>query len=153
MRRAAAEAGSATTCWSTVRNSASPCTSDLIDDFACGHRNRLRNKTNTKPKMNMKTNLLKLAILAFVPAAMLTFTSCSTTTGTEEVTALETADGMAIVDTYRINATVTGIDATKRKITLTTADGKRTTVKCGLEVANFSQIQINDRVSVTTTEE
>ena len=101
----------------------------------------------------MKPNLLKLATLALLPAAMLTFTSCSTTTGTEEVTALETADGMAIVDTYRINATVTGIDATKRKITLTTADGKRTTVKCGPEVANFSQIQINDRVSVTTTEE
>ena len=101
----------------------------------------------------MKTNLLQLATLALLPAAMLTITSCSTTSGTEEIAALETADGMAIVDTFKINATVTGIDATKRKITLTMADGKRTTVKCGPKVVNFGQIQINDRVSVTTTEE
>ena len=101
----------------------------------------------------MKTNLLKLATLALLPAALLTFTSCSTSRGTEEVTALETADGVAIVDTFRTSATVTAIDATKRKVTLTTADGKRTTVKCGPEVVNFSQLEINDRLNVTITEE
>lgn len=101
----------------------------------------------------MKTNLLKLATLTLLPAAMLTFTSCSTTSGTEEITVLETADGVAIVDTFKISATVTAIDATKRKVTLTTADGKRTTVKCGPEVVNFSQIQISDRVNVVVTEE
>jgi len=101
----------------------------------------------------MKTNLLKLAALALVPAALLTFTSCSTTGGDEAVVELETADGVAIVDTINTSATVTAIDATTRKVTLTTADGKSTTVKCGPQVANFDQLQINDRVDITSTEE
>ena len=101
----------------------------------------------------MKTNLLKLATLALVPAAMFTFTSCSTTGGDETVAALETADGAAIVDTIKTSATVTGIDATTRKVTLNLADGKRTTVKCGPAVVNFNQIQINDRLNVVITEE
>jgi len=101
----------------------------------------------------MKNNLQKLAALALVPAAMLTFTSCSTTGGDETIVALETADGVAIVDTIKASATVTAIDATTRKVTLTLADGKRTTVKCGPEVVNFNQIQINDRLNITMTEE
>ena len=105
------------------------------------------------PNTLMKIKLLKLAALAFVPAAMLTFTSCSTTGGEETTVAMETADGAAIVDTTTTTATVTAIDATTRKVTLTMADGKRTTVKCGPAVVNFPQIQINDRVKITTTEE
>jgi hypothetical protein len=101
----------------------------------------------------MKPTTLKLATLALLPAAMLTFTSCSTTSGDEEVAVFETSDGVAIVDTIKISATVTSIDATKRKVTLTMADGKRTTVKCGPEVVNFGQIAINDRVNITMTEE
>jgi len=64
---------------------------------------RLTPSTNTlvnqwnKP---LKTNPLKLATLALLPAVLLTFTSCSTTGGDEEVVALETADGAAIVDTF-----------------------------------------------------
>jgi hypothetical protein len=101
----------------------------------------------------MKSNLLQLAALAWLPAAMLTFTSCSTPGGDETAVALETADGVAIVDTIKTSATVTGIDAATRKVTLTLADGKRTTVKCGPAVVNFNQIQINDRLNVTLTEE
>jgi hypothetical protein len=48
---------------------------------------------------------------------------------------------------------VTAIDAATRKLTLTLANGKRITVKCGPEVANFKQIHINDLVKVTVTEE
>jgi hypothetical protein len=101
----------------------------------------------------MKQSTLKLAALAFLPAAMLTFTSCSTPGGDETVVALETADGVAIVDTMKMSATVTAIDATTRKVTLTTADGKRRTVKCGPAVVNFPQIHINDLVNITITEE
>ena len=103
--------------------------------------------------MKAKSNSLKLAALALLPAALLTFTSCSTPSGNEEITALETADGAAIVDTIKTSATVTAIDGDKRKVTLALADGKRTTVKCGPEVVNFNQIQINDRLNVTITEE
>ena len=49
----------------------------------------------------MKRITLKLATLALLPVALLTFTSCSTTGGDEEVVALETADGAAIVDTFK----------------------------------------------------
>jgi len=101
----------------------------------------------------MKTNLLKLAALALMPAALFAFTSCSTTGGSEEVTALETPDGAAIVETYKTSATVTAIDAATRKVKLTMANGEHTTVKCGPQVVNFSQIEINDRVNVTVTEE
>jgi len=88
-----------------------------------------------------------------LPAALLTFTSCSTTGGDEEIVAVETADGAAIVETFKTTATVTAIDAATRKVTLTMAGGKRTTVKCGPQVVNFSQIQVNDHLNVTITEE
>jgi len=101
----------------------------------------------------MKTNLLKLASLALLPAALLTFTSCSTTGGDETVAVAETANGAVIVDTMTVTATVTAIDAATRKVTLTLADGKRKTVQCGPAVANFSQIEVGDQVKVTLTEE
>lgn len=101
----------------------------------------------------MKTNLLKLATLALLPVALLTFTSCSTPGDDETSVVLETAAGVAIVDTLTTSATVTAIDAPTRKITLTMAGGARRIVKCGPAVVNFSQIQINDQVKVTLTEE
>jgi hypothetical protein len=101
----------------------------------------------------MKTNLLKLAALALMPAALFAFASCSSTSGSEDVAALETPDGAAIVATYKTSATVTAIDAATRKVKLTMANGEHTTVKCGPQVVNFGQIEINDRVNVTVTEE
>jgi len=104
-------------------------------------------------KLIMKTNLIKLASLALLPAALLTFTSCSTTGGDETVTAVETPRGAIIVDTMTARATVTAIDAATREVTLTLPDGQRKIVKCGPAVANFSQIEVNDQVIVTITEE
>jgi len=101
----------------------------------------------------MKLKLIKQGLPLLVAAAALLCTSCSTTGGDEDVVALETPNGAAIVNTFKTTATVTAIDAATRKITLTMADGKRTTVKCGPQVVNFSQIQINDRLNLTVTEE
>ena len=56
-----------------------------------------------------------------------------------------------MVDTYKMNATVTRIDADKRKVTLLTRDGKETTVKCGPEVINFDQIRVGDQLNVRVT--
>jgi len=103
--------------------------------------------------MKLESSVLKLAALAWLPAALLTFTSCSTPGGSEQVVALETADGAAIVETTKTTATVTAIDAATRKVTLKLADGKATTVKCGPAVVNFNQIEINDRLNLTITEE
>ena len=51
-----------------------------------------------------------------------------------------------------MTATVTGIDAASRKVTLVTPEGKKTTVKCGPEVINFDQIRVGDQLKVTVTE-
>jgi hypothetical protein len=92
-----------------------------------------------------------------MPAAMLALTSCSTKptepTGQQEITMIETKDGAAIIDTFTMTAKVTAIDATKRKLTLTTPDGKRATYKAGPDVINFNQIKIGDQVKAMVTEE
>jgi D-lyxose ketol-isomerase len=73
--------------------------------------------------------------------------------GTETVAALETPDGAIIVDTFTVTATVTGIDAAKRDVTLVTPNGHKTTYKAGPEVVNFAQIQVGDQVKATLTDE
>ena len=102
----------------------------------------------------MNKNILKLITLALLPAAILTLTSCATTMeGVEEITVIETADGAIIVDTFTTTATVTGIDAAKRKVTLVTPRGSKSTYTAGPEVVNFAQIRIGDQVTATVTEE
>lgn len=101
----------------------------------------------------MKTQLLTYTTTALLAGGLLTFTSCSSIEGTEEVVAAETAEGAVIVDTFTTSATVTALDASKRKVTLTFPSGSRTTYKAGPEVVNFGQIQIGDRVKATVTEE
>jgi hypothetical protein len=58
-----------------------------------------------------------------------------------------------VVETYKLTATVIGIDAPVRKVTLLGQDGKKTTVKCGPEVTNFEQIRVGDVVKTTVTDE
>jgi hypothetical protein len=104
----------------------------------------------------MKTKCQKTILwtgAAMLSAAMLAFTSCSTTDGTGEVDLIETPDGAIIVDTFTTTATVTAIDAAKRKVTLVSPGGSKTTYKAGPEVVNFSQIQVGDQVKATVTEE
>ena len=87
---------------------------------------------------------------------LLTLNACSTTTslpGDQSTAVVKSATSTTVADTYTATATVTAIDPATRKVQLTLANGRRTTVKCGPEVANFKQIQVNDRVKVTATEE
>ena len=102
----------------------------------------------------MSKNNFQLITLAFLPAAILTFSACSTTMeGVENTTVIETADGVIIVDTFTTTATVTGIDSAKRKVTLVSPGGSMSTYKAGPEVVNFAQIRIGDQVKATVTEE
>jgi translation elongation factor P/translation initiation factor 5A len=74
----------------------------------------------------MNNDIFKLITLALLPAAILTFTACSTMDGVEGVektTVIETADGAIIVDTFTTTATVTAIDSAKRKVTLVSPSG------------------------------
>ena len=58
-----------------------------------------------------------------------------------------------MVETHRLDATVTDIDASARKVSLLTEEGKKTTVKCPPEVVNFDQIHVGDKVRAVVTSE
>jgi len=100
--------------------------------------------------MNTKLNC---AALAGVLATLFTVTACSSPNGTEETTAIETANGAIIVDTFTTMATVAGIDPARRELTLATPNGRRTTYEAGPAVVNFGEIQVGDRVKAVLTEE
>jgi hypothetical protein len=106
----------------------------------------------------MKQMNLNLAAAACLPVALMLFTSCST----EPEPVVETSSSVAYqpgvpggvtVETHTLTATVSAVDAATRKVTLVTADGEKTTVKCGPDVINFDQIRVKDRLTVTVTEE
>ena len=104
----------------------------------------------------MKMKIQTLGLAALLPAAVLTFTSCSTEPKGEEVglTAVERGvPGGMVVNTVKETATVTGIDKAARKVTLVTKDGTKSAVKCGPAVANFDQIEVGDQVKAVVTEQ
>ena len=61
--------------------------------------------------------------------------------------------GGVAVGTYQETATVSAIDKEKRKVTLATADGHKTTFTAGPDVVNFDQIQVGDQVKATVTQQ
>ncbi|MBK1828041.1 hypothetical protein [Haloferula rosea] len=81
--------------------------------------------------------------------------SCTSIEGVTETTAdvREGVPGGHVVETTTIQATVTGIDARKRELTLVSPKGRKSTIKVGSEVSNFDQIQIGDQLKITLTEE
>ena len=104
----------------------------------------------------MNAKAITTATLALLPAALLTFTSCSSAPKGESATAVAYQEGVPggiVVETFKQTATVTGIDAANRKVTLVTPEGKKSTVKCGPEVINFDQIRVGDQLKVTVMEE
>ena len=97
-----------------------------------------------------------LSITLLVVASVV-LTSCSTSSSIGETASSssfeEGVPGGTYVETYKLEATVTAINAASRKVTLTAADGKRETVKCSPEVVNFDQIEVGDKVKVTVYSE
>jgi hypothetical protein len=97
--------------------------------------------------------------LALFSAALLTFTSCLSTSSKPTVETTSAASvqqgvpGGVVVETHKMTATVTGIDAAGRKVTLVTPSGEKTTVKCGPGVVNFDQIRIRDQLKVTVIDQ
>lgn len=115
----------------------------------------------------MNTKRLNWAAMALMPAAILTFTSCSSTDkdkggaeatpkgGTTEAAAYvqEGVPGGIVVETYKSTATVTSIDPASRKLTMVTPDGTKSKYTAGPEIANFNQIQVGDQVKATLTKQ
>lgn len=105
----------------------------------------------------MKSNVVKLTACVLLPVVALVASSCKSSkpTGTTTTVAAiqQGVPGGVFVETHEMTADVTAIDAAKREVTLTTADGKKTAIKCGPEVINFDQIRVGDKLKVLATEE
>jgi hypothetical protein len=101
----------------------------------------------------MKTKIPKLAAMMVVPAALLAFTSCSSTPKSQTETLPDGLRGGIVLDTVTATATtVQSINPADRTIVLQQADGSLTTYKCGPEVRNFDQIKVGDQVTATVAE-
>jgi len=104
----------------------------------------------------MNRNTPKWAGPALLPAALLLFTSCSSTPKGETTTAAAYEEGVpggVVVETFKTTATVTGIDAPNRKVTFVSPEGKKTIYKAGPEVIYCEHIHIGDQLKVTVAEE
>ncbi len=109
----------------------------------------------------MKTNktkkaiISKLATFTLLSVGLLAIMACASNTmkAEEEIDVTEMADGVIVVDTLTLNATVVAKDAVKRTITLASTAGGKTTYKAGPEMNNFDQINVGDQVLAVVTEE
>lgn len=103
----------------------------------------------------MKSTMLKLAILAMVPAIMLSF-ACSkkepvkgrATSNEPGATGMTSGQPEAIaVETMSKSWTVDSVDMAARTLTVKDADGTSHTFNVGKEVANFDQIKAGDKIN------
>ncbi|MDF7799704.1 hypothetical protein P4C99_09515 [Pontiellaceae bacterium B1224] len=103
----------------------------------------------------MKKQLVKLTMLAAVPAMILGVSSCKTGMGgVESQNVVALPDGVLMVDTVTINATVTAKDLTNRKITLKSdTTGETKSFKASPDMTNFDQINAGDQVQAVVTDE
>jgi Cu/Ag efflux protein CusF len=117
--------------------------------------NPSQHKTNPQ---TTTTNTMKMTPKPFMAAVLIAasalFTACTTLT-TEQSTTAEVKPGVPggkVSQTTQLKATVTAIDAAKRKVTLVTRHNEKFSVTAGPEVVNFPQIRIGDQLTVSYTE-
>jgi hypothetical protein len=97
--------------------------------------------------------LRTLVLLMAAPALLAMLEGCAgKTEGVEQQSVVQTSDGVALVDTFTTVATVTAIDAKSRKVTLTTPDGKSSTLKAAQNV-DLSQFKVGESIGVQISEE
>jgi hypothetical protein len=101
--------------------------------------------------MNTRFNRTALASLMLASAAALSLAGCASTDAVEDEEVIQTPDGAVMVDTITYVATVTAVDAAKRRVTLTTPDGKSATFKADKQV-DLSGLQAGERIGIQATE-
>jgi hypothetical protein len=109
----------------------------------------------------MKLQVMKSAVMALTPVALLALAACSTPVpqqqGKVETYQQEAGGagygGQVVVDTITTNVSVVSIDVAQRKLVLRHPDGKVTTYKVGPEVTKFNQIKVGDEIKATVVEE
>ncbi len=122
-----------------------------------GHAQDLPTANNQTTTENVLTRtstshrLFILASLALIPPAMVAMSGCAGTEGVEQEQVYTAKNGFAVVDTFSYVATVTAVDAAKRKITVTTPDGKSSTFKVAKKV-DLSAYQVGQQIGFQATE-
>ena len=108
----------------------------------------------------MKMTKLKLVMTLLAPVAILTLSSCSSTSqnGSKDTmgntaVANDGAHARIVINSVTATATVDSINATNREVVLRREDGSLTSYICGPDVRNFDQIEVGDRVNVTLADE
>lgn len=92
------------------------------------------------------------AVAALISAVTLALGACASgPEAVEQDQVYQTADGIAVVDTVTMVATVTAIDAASRKVTLTSPDGKSGSFKAAKGV-DLSSFVIGEQIGVQLTE-
>jgi len=93
--------------------------------------------------------------LAWLPAALLIAAACTSldSESGKQVITKEGVPGAYSVETYKTVASVTAVDSAARTVTIVSRDGRKRTLKAGPDVANFEQVRVGDRVSITVAEE
>lgn len=101
---------------------------------------------------NMTRHVRATLSAALLAAASATCAWANEAGSAVAVVAEEGVPGGAIVAAQGATATVAGIAAETRKITLTMPGGKQAVYKAGPAVANFDQIKVGDRIKVVAIE-
>jgi hypothetical protein len=106
----------------------------------------------------MKAKTIDRLTLALLPAALLTLTSCSSTSqppppvGSANITYTKGVPGGVLVQTVKTTATVTAIDQAERQMRLQGSGGKKFTVKVAPAAVNFDQIRVGDQITATVAQ-
>lgn len=96
---------------------------------------------------------VRFAALVMLPVAALAACGGNKVQGNTSVAVASGPNGVIAVETFTSTATVSAINTTDRKVTLTFPDGKKTTFKASADMANFSQLNVGDQVNATVTEQ
>jgi len=96
-----------------------------------------------------RRGLRAIAPVAAVAAAL---AACSGVEGVADEQVYQTADGVLVVDTYTVVATITALDAATRKVTFTDPGGRSTTLKASKDV-DLSAFSIGETIGVQVSEE
>lgn len=99
--------------------------------------------------------IIKLTTMALLPIVMISVSACfdNGMKGEEDVAVMATDNGVIIVDTMTINATVVSKDIAKGKITLASDAGGESTYTVGKDVDDISDMNVGDRITAVVTEE
>jgi len=95
------------------------------------------------------------SLVSFVALAALVTAGCSkqAMSGTEQESVVAGPSGAVVTETFSTTATITAIDASNRKLTLQTPDGKTTSFKASPSMTNFPQLGVGDQVNAVVTEQ